>query len=140
MPAARLNDDVHRTIVDAMRMGSYLTVAARLAGLSESTLNKWMARGRKDLVEGRTSTRYARLVTDIERGEAGAELRAIGVVQAAARAGDWRAASWWLTHRHPDRWTDQTKVTAQVEVSSEEFTAVVAELVAALDDEDDTGR
>jgi len=140
MPAPRLNDDIHRKIVEGMRLGSYLTIAAHLAGIAESTLTKWMRRGREDLAAGRSRTAHARLVADIERAEAGAEVRALGVIQAASRAGDWRAASWWLSHRHPDRWTDRTNLTAQIEVGSDEFAAAVADLVAAVDEQDNPDR
>ncbi len=138
MPASRLDPQTHRTIVDAMRLGTYLVTAAEHAGIAESTIRTWMTRGRKDLATGRT-TIYSKLVRDIQRAEAQAEVRIVGVIQRTAVAGDWRAGAWWLSHRHPSRWTDRVDQNVRVQVDADEFARVVADLVALADPDEDPG-
>ena len=47
-------------------------------------------------------------------GEDEARELAIGCVLRAARAGDWRAASWYLERRYPEEWGKRTHVTSEV--------------------------
>ncbi|HZU76708.1 MAG TPA: hypothetical protein VFA70_08085 [Dehalococcoidia bacterium] len=93
----KFNRERAQRAVEAVRAGNYMVVAARLAGISESTLYEWLERGRA----GRAP--YAEFAREVERARAEAEARMLLVVQTAARL-HWQAAAWFLERAFPDRW------------------------------------
>ncbi|WP_018503000.1 hypothetical protein [Parafrankia discariae] len=119
MRASLLTDDVAAKLCAAMRVGSYQVEAARFAGIGQNTLTTWLRRGRDDIAAGRLDTAHARLVAEFEQAEATAVVGALGVIQRAAAAGDWRAALAWLGRRHSDRWGEKGPGTTVVNVGVE---------------------
>lgn len=106
-----LNPQVQETIVNAVRIGSYLDDAALLAGVSRGTLFRWLAEGREanDKADsGEELTERENLVRDfcdaVEKARADAMLRNIGVIQTAAQNGTWQAAAWYLERTNPKKW------------------------------------
>ena len=69
--------------------GNSTVVALKVAGISKSTFQMWMARG------GRGEHPYAGFRTDVERARAQAEARHVTQVAAAA-VDDWRASAYML--------------------------------------------
>ena len=130
-----LNPQVQETIVNAVRIGSYLDDAAMLAGVSRGTLFRWLAEGR-DASEkadaGEELTEREQLVRDfcdaVEKARADAMLRNIGVIQTAAQNGTWQAAAWYLERTNPKKWGrhDTVEISGtdggaiQVEISAKE--------------------
>lgn len=78
------------TILDAIRLGNDKKVAAVAAGVGQSTFYRWL----EDHQEFREA---------IEKAEADAETRKVGIISTAAED-TWTAAAWWLERKHPDRW------------------------------------
>lgn len=130
-----LNPQVQETIVNAVRIGSYLDDAAMLAGVSRGTLFRWLAEGRdanEKADAGEELTEREQLVRDfcdaVEKARADAMLRNIGVIQTAAQNGTWQAAAWYLERTNPKKWGrhDTVEVTGadggaiQVEHSAKE--------------------
>ena len=76
-------------IVMALRIGCTMAGAAAHAGIAKETLYRWM-RSRKTFA------------AEIERARDAGEVALVAVIQAAAKAGDWRAARFLLTVRRPD--------------------------------------
>lgn len=94
----KLTAEVEERIVQAIRAGSYFAVAARAAGVSESTFYRWLARGAAE-----PDGPYAGFRAAVLRAEAESELHAVVAVRRAARE-DWRAALALLERRHRERW------------------------------------
>lgn len=130
-----LTDTVQETIVNAVRIGSYLDDAAMLAGISRSTLFAWMRDGRtaeERQQQGDTitehETKLVNFMNAVEKARADAMLRNIGVIQTAAQNGTWQAAAWYLERTNPKKWGrhDTVEVTGadggaiQVEHSAKE--------------------
>jgi len=87
-----------RLMVDALRQGNHLEVAAALGGLSREDVYKWMKRG---LAEPEGD--YGQFAKDVKAAMAEAEVRSVQVIAEAAER-DWKAAAWMLERRAPARW------------------------------------
>lgn len=72
-------------LLAALRAGSTRDAAAAHAGINRTTLYRWLAR-------------KPGLRAQLEAAEADAQLSFEAIVAQAARS-EWRAATWWLSHR-----------------------------------------
>ncbi len=107
MPGGRpskLTPERQERIVELIRAGNYMEIAAQAAGIDVSTLYRWLQRGEKA-----RSGKYRQFRDAVMRARVEAEARAVVVVQKAA-LDDWRAASWWLERAFPDRWGRRQKL------------------------------
>lgn len=93
-----LDDRVQEVIVNAVRRGNYIAVAARLAGISRQTLHRWCRAGRKY-----PYSKYGKFLKAMNNALAEAEADKLNIINKAAES-DWRAAEWWLSRKFPDRW------------------------------------
>jgi hypothetical protein len=98
-----LNDAVQQKLCDALRAGNYLEAAGPYAGVSRSTVYRWLAQANQEgadprLVEFRDAVRSA---------EAQAEVHAVGVIRQGIAHGDARIALAYLERRHPQRWRNR---------------------------------
>lgn len=116
------NEVAERRILESVREGSTLQMAARSAGISPRTLRRWR-------------DRYPDFDRKVQRAKAEAGERALGVIQEAADKGDWRAASWWLEKRFPEQY-GETDDLPEEEVR--EFTEAVRSTIRECFDECDT--
>lgn len=90
--------EVHRQIVDALKVGAFKKHAANAAGISERTLADWLQWG----AEGREP--YVELLRDVEQAIAADAVRNQTIISKAAageHAGDWKAAAWNLERKFP---------------------------------------
>ena len=106
----KLTKEVRDKIVKAISAGAYATVAAKAAGIGESTYFRWLDEAQKpnakpELVEFRESVKEA---------EAQAEIANIALIRTAAQAGTWQAAAWYLERKHAERWGRTTKLQAEL--------------------------
>jgi transposase-like protein len=92
----KLTAEVKRRIVEAVRVGNTVEVAAAYAGISRSTLHRWLS-------HEKTDPRYAALRTEVLKAEAEAEFYAVAIIRRAMPE-DWRAALAFLERRRPARW------------------------------------
>jgi hypothetical protein len=93
-----LTPEVSARIVQALRLGAHRCVVAEAAGISRTTLWRWLEQG-----EAEREGRFRELYTAARRAEAEAELRHVALVDRAAQS-DWRASAWWLPRRYPERY------------------------------------
>lgn len=98
-----LTPDVQKKIVDAVRAGAFLSVAARYAGVGQSTLMTWMARGRACTSRRSRDAIYLEFLEEVEAAEAASEVAA-NLQWRAAWAKDWHSAEKWLQSRYPERY------------------------------------
>jgi hypothetical protein len=130
-----LTPQVQETIVNAVRIGSYLDDAASLAGINRATLFRWIAWGKdandklQDGIElDEREETYRDFCDAVEKARADATLRNIGIIQTAAQNGSWQAAAWYLERTNPRKWGrhDTVELTGadggaiQVEVSAKD--------------------
>jgi len=118
----KLDHDITQRIVDLIRAGNYLEVAATAAGIHRTTLHRWMRHGR-DQVRGR----YRKFLTAVEKAQAESESRDVALVAKAAST-DWRAAAWRLERKQPRRYGARVQVSVQ-----QELEAVLDRLKKGLD-------
>lgn len=92
-----LTPELTDQIAKTLSAGTYLSVAARAAGISPDTLDDWLHKGR----EG--DKRYVDLLVRVERARAEGEARNVTHIARAA-ATSWQAAAWLLERMYPERW------------------------------------
>lgn len=108
MRKTKLNQKTKEKIVEAIRDGNTNLIAAKLAGISESTFYNWINKGRES-----EKGVYRQLVDEIEQAEAEAIAQAVGEVKKAMKE-DWKAAGWYLERRDPANWGRKDRVTAEL--------------------------
>lgn len=95
-------------LVNALKSGAYLETACTYAGIGESTVYRWLERGRTEnerLEKGEEANpdeaSYLELWEAIEKARSEATLRNVTLIQTAAQNGTWTAAAWWLERTSP---------------------------------------
>lgn len=108
----------------ALGSGAHLSTAASYAGVSPSTLSKWIKEGQRlrEVLEAVRSdpddTREPSpqeweliwLTEELEAAEAKAEHGLVEIVQGAAQE-EWKAAAWLLERRFKERWARRSEMT-----------------------------
>lgn len=119
-PRATITEDLIITIVNYIRLGSYVETAVAAAGVPKPTFYDWMKRAAEDrgiadedLAPDRKL--YRQLSDSVEKGMADAEIRDLNVIGLAATT-QWQAAAWRLERRNRERWGRPV----QVKVSGDE--------------------
>jgi hypothetical protein len=97
---SKLTDEVAKKICDAVRAGSYLSVAARCAGVSETTVYEWLRRAG----EPEADPRLVAFAEALDKADADGEVHTIGVIRREIARGNTRAGFELLARRHPERW------------------------------------
>lgn len=119
-----------------LQQGAFLQEAAAAAGIDRRTIYNWLHLGRR-LRRGRVG-RWAQAV---DQTIALTEIRSLSILRAAAAAGVWQAAAWWLERRFPQRWRRRSAVehtgpitteTAPPSLTSGEKRARLVELLTRL--------
>ena len=83
-----------RKIIEALLLGSTWSIAASYAGIAESTLFKWLQRGKEGFNEN-----YVKFLGACKEAQAKAALRALSNISIAADSGNWAASAWLLERR-----------------------------------------
>lgn len=89
------------TVVSIVRGGLTIAVAARLAGVADRTVYRWLERGRQP---GRRYAGHRELLAAVEHARADREIDLVARMTYAAARGHWRAAAWLLEREYPERW------------------------------------
>jgi hypothetical protein len=87
----KLDDQVRKKLIAAIRSGATLKVAAAFAGISIASFDRYRKRD-------------AALKAEYEQATATAQVAFVNVIRKAAEAGDWRAALAWLERRCSEEW------------------------------------
>lgn len=103
-------------ILAMVKQGHFLRVAATANGISQRTIQRWLARGEEAddrLNSGQPITpddeRYWHFWQDIRTAEADAEIEALDNIRAAwATQPQW--AAWFLERKRPAEWGRRTEV------------------------------
>lgn len=98
----KLNPDIAERIVQAMSVGATYEIAARVGGVNERTLRRWIALG-----ERQKSGEYALFAKSVREVQSKLVTRLLAVIDKAAAMGDWKAAAWKLAHVLPEQYSDK---------------------------------
>lgn len=131
--ATKFTDEARKAIIEQVRRGAILEVAAQAARISYPSAKAWLARGRKARAADEGDDDYVVFADDIEQARAAYELQVledlknteVDVKGAGARV---RALQWLLEKRCPDRYGAHSKVTLKVE-QAQEYLIEVVEMV-----------
>lgn len=139
MSRPKLDPALSQRIVDLIRAGNYLEVAATAVGIHKSTLHRWLAVGRKQ-----KRGRFHKFLLAVEKAQAESESRDVALVAKAAGT-DWRAAAWRLERKVPRRYGPRVQLAVQAELDAvlgrlekglkPEVYDEVLQLIAAEDEE-----
>ena len=110
MARPKLDDETTQKIVDLVRAGNYLEVAALAAGIHKTTLHRWLRFGREQ-----KRGRYKRFVEAVERAQGESEARDVALIAKQA-PNDWRAAAWRLARKSPRRYGQKVQVSVEQEL------------------------
>lgn len=98
-----------KSLLDALRGGADLQVAAHYAGINYQTVYRWLELGQREaerLEQGEPADPEAEpfltLWEAMRKARADAIMRNVAQIQKAANQGDWKAAAWWLERNTPD--------------------------------------
>jgi hypothetical protein len=86
-------------LCDAIRSGNFLETAATYAGVDESTLHRWLKRGRR-----KRKGSYHDLAVAFDKAVADSEVLGVARITKAANDGSWQASAWLLERRFPENW------------------------------------
>ena len=119
----------------AVSAGASYRAAAQSAGVAESTLHSWLARGRAE--QGATKRApgeqsYVLFVDAVEEAAARAEVRTAALIAKAAET-DWRAAAWLLERRDPETFGPPRQRLEHATVTADEL---LSELLDQATDEE----
>ncbi|KKM21552.1 hypothetical protein LCGC14_1634310 [marine sediment metagenome] len=117
---SKLTSKVRKRLLDAIRTGNRYEAACTYAGITYTTLRRWILTG-----EEAKSGKYREFCEALTRAEAEAEVRMVAQWQKHMPE-DWRAIRDFLERRHPDAWGKKLAVTL------EDKRKVVDELIAGL--------
>lgn len=105
----RLTPKVIDRLVRGYRLGMTQALAAQYAGVSASSLARWLRRGRDG--EGGI---FGELLEALEKAEADGAAMMLARVQQHAE-NNWNAAAWLLERRHGYRRNEQVQIDQKVE-------------------------
>ncbi len=86
----------HLRIVQAVKLGATMDMAAKAGGVSVRTLRAWLADARRN---GEESPFY-KLLQDVQEADGASGINALACIQKAAKEGKWQAAAWLLERKH----------------------------------------
>ena len=101
---SKLTPEVQEKICNYVRQGLTYEIAARAAGISESTFYRWRERGEKA-----RRGKYREFWEALKKAEAEAEQVLVQRILDASND-TWQAAAWILERRHPERWARKDRV------------------------------
>jgi len=99
----KLTPEVHQRIVQFLRHGNSQRAAAEAAGITESTLQLWLAQGASG------NNRFSEFSEDCKKAQAEWQAGMVRVVERHAVGADglpstWQAAAWLLERRDHKNW------------------------------------
>lgn len=92
-----------------------IAAASRAAGIYWQTLAAWLKRGEKDDAAG-VKSKFAVLYRRVQDCNAEFEAKCVARIDAAAKAGDWKADAFLLERRFPERWGKKDRSNGNVDL------------------------
>jgi len=111
MPTGRpsaLTPDVQRRVCEAVSAGNTRHDSAEYAGIGESTLRAWLAKGKRQ-----RRGKFRSFLAAVKKAEADAVVRNVAIIQKAANK-TWQAAAWWLERKRPADWSQTRELVQQL--------------------------
>jgi hypothetical protein len=102
----KFTQKVTSAIIKNIRIGATFRDAAGAAGVDYESYNNWMKRG-----EAEGEGPYFDFFVSVEQAKHDAILQYVGVINKAAKQGDWRAALEYLRRRDREHWGDNVDLT-----------------------------
>lgn len=103
----KFNDDRTRRILADLADGQTRACAAARAGITDRTLQNWMARGRKG------EEPFTSFVSAVKKAERDAEAVAVAAIRTAG-AKNWTAYAWWLERKFPESWGKDAELLREI--------------------------
>jgi hypothetical protein len=100
-------------LCDAIRSGNFLETAATYAGVDESTLHRWLKRGRR-----KRKGSYHDLAVAFDKAVADSEVLGVARITKAANDGSWQASAWLLERRFPENWGRRERREIKADINS----------------------
>lgn len=94
-----LDPIVRAKVLTALKTMVPFAVAARCAGVTSRTLERWIERASNPKARGI----YRKFAEEVQKAEAEAEVLMAGTIAAKSRT-EWTAAAWLLERKYPERW------------------------------------
>lgn len=147
---ASVQSEKVQTLITALKAGAYIQTACVYSGVSESTVYRWLERGRKENERidneekpNADEAPYLELWESIEKARAEATLRNLQIIQTSAQNGSWQASAWFLERTMPAMYgrRNYNEVTGanggalQVEMSVEELDKTIGIIMGEVLDE-----
>jgi hypothetical protein len=87
----KLTPEAQKAILDAVAAGTPRKYAAARAGVDDSTVRRWVGRGRAE-----TSGQFRTFYTALKKAEADGIAARVARIAKAGQGGVWQADAWWL--------------------------------------------
>lgn len=97
---SQFNQERATRLIQAVRGGNYLTTSAAFAGISYTTLRRWILKAD----DPNAPPEYVVFKEELEKAQADAQVAALAKIQKAASEGAWQAAAWYLERSRPAEW------------------------------------
>src|SRR4029453_7039047 len=124
-----ITPDIIEKLSHAILVGSPYELAAKYAGLSKDTFDRW----RKAMPTAKPGTPLAELRDRLHWAEGRAALGGLALINKAAQV-DWRAAGWLLSHRYPEQYGASLQKVAMTDPSGERAAYPELTVILALPD------
>ena len=135
-----LNKEIAEAIVNALKLGNYMTTAADYVGVTPLTIANWLRKGEAlsqvdDRELDNDEQMFVDFFMDCKKAKALSEMKAVNVIREASQS-SWQAAAWYLERTANDRWgrIQRTEITGAdggaIEINAD---AVARKLEALLD-------
>jgi transposase len=131
-----------QALLQALTAGHYVERAARMSGVSITTIYRWLDEGKKEkesIEAGNQPTErgqaYLEISEAIQKAREAAAHRAMLAIQNAAQDGTWQAAAWYLERTDREHYGRYTQVAGadggavKLNVTVEDMEKVLKELI-----------
>lgn len=118
----KLDAGVQERIMDAIRKGATIEMAAQYGGISGATFYNWQQRGR----EGERP--FVEFFEALKAAEAEGVVTCLTHITTAAQSGAWQAAAWILERRYPATYGRQQRIEAVHDIHDWRKEAIAAGL------------
>jgi hypothetical protein len=108
-----LTPEIQRVIIEALAVGSYLTVACEAAGISRQAFDHW----RKRCEDGDPNAQgFADFFAAVKKASGLAELSALQRISLGTM--NWQSAAWYLERRFPKRWGRKAEAKQRTQIEA----------------------
>lgn len=93
----KLTKELCDEICRYIEMGNYIDRSCEAVGINPSTFYTWKKKGKRGIEP------YATFLKRVEKVEAKAEMKHLGIIHDVAEGGNWLASAWILERKYPNR-------------------------------------